>query len=93
MRAVQARNALGKFFGCTFPSKLLFDCPTVETLGKYLVQEDQGLRELFQAPEKEEHAPEVVPADGEQDLLAKLSQLSDEEAESLAAQLASGTER
>jgi acyl carrier protein len=89
LRAVQARNALGKYFLRTFPSKLLFDCPTVKSLSQYMVTEDPGLRALFQ----EEQAAVVVPESTSQGLLARLAQLSDEEAESLAASLAASTDR
>jgi len=91
LRAVQARNALGKYFGRAFPSKLLFDCPTIKALAQHLAEEDTGLRELFQ------QVPASVPPPSRgshsEELLARLAQLSDEEAESLAASLATGIDR
>jgi len=86
LRAVQARNALGAFFERTFPSRLLFDCPTIKALAEYLAEEDPGLRELFQDARP---APGTAP----ESLLVKLAQLSDEEAESLVASLAASTDR
>jgi len=90
LRAVQARNAVGKYFSRTYPSKLLFDCPTVEALARFLVRDEPVLRGLFEEPAA---APAAPPADTPEALLARLARMSDEEAESLAASLAARSER
>jgi hypothetical protein len=90
LRAVELRNALGRFFSRAFPSTLMFDHPTVESLARYLASEDAGLRA---AVPRAEEAPPPAPRDSTAGLLDRLAQLSDEEAAALAASLASGADR
>jgi hypothetical protein len=84
LRAVELRNALGRFFSRAFPSTLLFDYPTLEALARYLVAEEPGLQEILSSGEGE---AEPEPPGEESGLLGRLAELSEQEAEILAASL------
>jgi NADPH:quinone reductase-like Zn-dependent oxidoreductase/acyl carrier protein len=76
LMAVELRNALGQTLGRTLPATLVFDYPTLESLGGFLT------RELV--PEEELAAPAVVDDDQALvDVAARIDQLSEEEAEAL----------
>lgn len=96
LRAVAARNALAQYFSRDYPSKLLFDYATVEALSQHLAKEEpvlQGLDLYEEVKPAEAPPPPPVLEDSPEGLLARLARMSDEEAESLAASLASNTGR
>lgn len=88
LRSVEIRNALGRLFSRAFPATLLFECPTVEALARYLVAEEPGLRELLSASEVESEPSGPPPG-----LLGRLAELSEQEAEILAATLKASLEQ
>jgi acyl transferase domain-containing protein len=92
LRAVELRNALGRFFARAFPSTLLFDYPTVEALTRYLSAEDPGLRELLSVTDAATGAADERPVPPAT-LLDRLAELSEQEAEILAASLEASLER
>jgi hypothetical protein len=68
--ALELRNKVGESFGRTFSATLLFDCPTLAALADFLVPG---------APD----ASAASTARAQDDLLADIAALSDEEAERL----------
>ncbi|WP_341529635.1 type I polyketide synthase [Nostoc sp. UHCC 0302] len=78
LTSVELRNRLQTSLGCSLPSTLIFDYPTLDALAKYLANE------VF-AAEQPIEVPMVIETNHHEEIItsAELEQLSEEDAEAL----------
>jgi NADPH:quinone reductase-like Zn-dependent oxidoreductase/acyl carrier protein len=78
LMAIELRNALGASLGRTLPATMLFDHPAIESLVRYLAGDVLNLKT------GEESQPEAAEDEKQQvEVVAKLEQLSEDQAEAL----------
>ncbi|TBR56983.1 hypothetical protein B4U84_26485 [Westiellopsis prolifica IICB1] len=85
LKSVELRNQLKISLGCSLPASIAFDCPTIEALVNYLIQELPSL-------ELTSNFIDIQNVDENAELSATLEELSKEEVANLLAQELAATE-